>query len=173
MKRIFAMILILLLLGSMMFGAVEDTTELGIHLTVAPVHEVKILEEVPLSVGAFNSAESIVRHDFTELAQSVDTYYMVVKTNNKSAVHIDVLVENMKSTGVVTQVKYTIASDTVEFTSSDAGVSGTLFTESLPLSQHGMRIVSRAFSITLDSSDVSMASSATYVANIVFSLVSP
>lgn len=105
------LIIMLLLIGSILFGdpVQQDSKSFNIELTINPVHEVKILGAVPTDVGAFNLASTITGHEFTELETTVGTYYMVVKTNNKSAVNIDVVVENMKSTGIDTQIAYTIS----------------------------------------------------------------
>jgi hypothetical protein len=169
------LMIMLLLIGSILFGApvIRDSKSFNIELTINPVHEVKILEAVPTNVGAFNLATTITNHGFTESATTVSTYYMVVKTNNKSAVNIDVVVENMKSTGIDTQIAYTISAGAIDITSADTAVTGTLFTEVIPLASNGMRIVSQPFTIALDDSNVNDATSATYTSDIIFKLMAP
>ena len=176
-----------MIFGSVAFSAPMATDTLGIYLSVAPVHEIKVLKSIPENVGAFNKASSRVTHTFTESAQSVSKYFMVIKTNNKQAVHIDVFVKNMKSTGIASQISYTVSTETKTVStgtntvstetktvvSTASGISETLFTETTPWASRGMRIVSSAFTITLSSTDVAEATAASYVANIVFSLVSP
>lgn len=172
MKKVLVL-LFCMIFGSVAFSATMATDTLGIYLYVTPVHEIKVLKSIPANVGAFNRASSISTHTFTERAQSVSKYFMVIKTNNKQAVHIDVFVENMKSTYIASQIGYTVSAGTKTVKSTDPGVTGTLFTETTPWASRGMRIVSSAFTIALTSTDVAEATAASYVANIVFSLVSP
>lgn len=162
-----------MIFGSVAFSATMASDTLGIYLYVTPVHEIKVLDDVPANVGAFNKASSIVTHTFTESAQSVSKYFMVIKTNNKQAVRIDVLVENMKSTDITSQIRYTVSTESNTVKSTSSGKTRTLFTEAIEYGSTGMRIVSSAFTITLSSTNVANATAASYVANIVFSLVSP
>ena len=166
--------IMLLLVGSILFGApvVQDSKSFDIHLKIAPVHVIKILKDVPTNVGAFNSAPTITKHVFKESATTVK-YYMVVKTNNKSAVKINVVVQNMKSDGISTQIAYKIHAGDITVTSTNTAVPWTLFREVISLAKNGMRIVSQPFMIALDSSDVKAATSATYTSNIIFKLTAP
>ena len=172
MKKIL-IVLFCMIFGSVAFSATMASDTLGIYLSITPVHEIKVLKSRPASVGAFNNAVTIGTHTFTESAQSVSKYFMVIKTNDKQAVNIDVFVKNMKSTGIATQIRYTVSTESNTVVSAASGISETLFTETTPLASHGMRIVSSPFTITLTDTDVAKATSAYYVANIVFSLVSP
>ena len=172
MKKIL-IVLFCMIFGSVAFSAPMATDTLGIYLSVAPVHEIKVLKSRPANVGAFNKATTIGTHTFTESAQSVSKYFMVIKTNNKQVVHIDVFVENMKSTDIASQIRYTVSTGSNTVVSTASGIPKTLFTETTPLASRGMRIVSSAFTITLSGTDVANATAASYVANIVFSLVSP
>lgn len=171
MKKVLVL-LFCMIFGSVAFSASMATDTLGIYLSVAPVHEIKVLATVPASVVAFNDAVTIGAHTFTESPPSVGTYFMVIKTNNKQAVHIDVFFENMKSSRITTQISYTVSAGTKTVKSTSSGKTRTLFTEAIGFGSHGMRIVSEEFTITLSSTDVAEAIAASYVANIVFSLIS-
>lgn len=172
MKKVLVL-LFCMIFGSVAFSAPMASDTLGIYLYVTPVHEIKVLKSRPANVGAFNKATTIGTHTFTESAQRVSKYFMVIKTNNKQAVHIDVFVENMKSTDIVSQISYTVSAGDNTVMSTASRISKTLFTETTPWASRDMRIVSSAFTIALTSTDVAEATAATYVANIVFSLVSP
>ena len=170
------LMIMLLLIGSILFGApVQQSATLHLRLKIDPVHEVKILKEEPANVGAFNRASTIPKHVFTESATTGDTYYMVVKTNNKSAVKINVTVENMKSadTNINTQIAYKISAGDITITSTNTARTRNLFKEVIPLGKNGMRIVSQPFTIALNSSNVSNATAATYTSNITFNLIAP
>lgn len=165
------LMIMLLLVGSILFGApVQQSATLHLRCTIDRVHEVKILGKVPTNVGAFNRASTITDHEFTESKTTVK-YYMVVKTNNKSAVNINVTVKNMKSTGIATQIAYTISTEDITITSTGTGATGTLLNESL--TKNDMRIVSQQFTIALDSSSINNASPATYTSDIKFNLIAP
>ena len=172
MKKVLVL-LFCMIFGSVAFSATMASDTLGIYLYVTPIHEIKVLSVVPESVVDFNDAFTIGTHTFTESPPSVGTYFMVIKTNNKQAVHIDVFFENMKSSRITTQIGYTVSTGTKTVTSTSLGKTRTLFTEAIGFGSTGMRIVSEKFTITLSSIDVANATAANYVANIVFSLVSP
>lgn len=170
------LMIMLLLVGSILFGApvVPDRKSFDIYLTIAPVHEVKILNAVPTDVEAFDSVPTITEHVFKESATTVK-YYMVVKTNNKSAVKINVVVENMKSadTNINTQIAYTISTEDIAIKSANTARTRTLFKEVISSDKNGMRIVSQPFTIALDSSNVTDATAATYTSDIIFNLMAP
>jgi hypothetical protein len=167
------LIIVLLCIGGMLFGAEQASTSFNVNLKIDPVHQIKILEETPADVDAFDTATTLTGHTFTELATSVSDYKMVVKTNNKSPVSIDVIVENMKSTGITSEIAYTIVSGTNEVTSASTEVTDELFSEDIPLSNNGMRLLVQPFTITLDSTDIDKATAATYVSDIVFKVIAP
>lgn len=167
------LMIVLLCIGGMIFGAEQASTSFNVNLKIDPVHQIKILEEIPADIDAFDTATTLTGHTFTELATSVSDYKMVVKTNNKSPVSIDVVVENMKSTGITSEIAYTIVSGTNEITSASTEVTDELFSEDIPLSNNGMRLLVQPFTITLDSTDIDKATAATYVFDIVFKVIAP
>jgi hypothetical protein len=56
--------------------------------------------------------------------------------------------------------------------STASSVESLLYTEPLPLSQNGMRVITQAFTITLDSTDVALATAGLYTSDVYFNLVS-
>jgi hypothetical protein len=167
------LMIVLLCIGGMLFGAEQASTSFNVNLKIDPVHQIKILKETPANVDVFDTATTLTGHTFTELATSVSDYKMVVKTNNKSHVSIDVIVENMKSTGITSEIAYTIVSGTNEVTSASTEVTDELFSEAIPLSNNGMRLLVQPFTITLDSTDIDKATAATYISDIVFKVIAP
>jgi hypothetical protein len=167
--------IVLLCIGGMLFGAEQASTSFNIYLKVDPVHQIKILKGAlaDINIDAFDTATTLTGHTFTELATSVSDYKMVVKTNNKSPVSIDVVVENIKSTGITSEIAYTIVSGTKEVTSASTEVTDELFSEDISLSNNGMRLIVQPFTITLNSTDIDKATAATYVSDIVFKVIAP
>jgi hypothetical protein len=171
MKKSIIFIMSLVFIVDMAFGVPLATSELGIHLDVQGVYEVKILEDAVFTVPDFNDGTTVAEHEFVN-APYVATYYLTVKTNNKNGVKVNVVLEHMKNAELATTIGYDVMCGAIIVSSTASSVESLLYTEPLPLSQNGMRVVSQAFTITLDSTDVANATAGLYTSDVYFNLVS-
>lgn len=172
MKRIFLVISIALL-GLLFAGTQMDSTALGLQLLVPQIHEVKLSTTDETTVSGFNTSTAVSQVVFDMETLDSDEYYMLIKTNNPGAVYTEVVLTNLKSTGVSTEVAFAFYVDGVLLDSSTtAGVTSLMYTADTTL-VNGLRVLSVPFSISLVVDDVYGAIPATYVANVAFNLLAP
>lgn len=180
MKKILKLVLGLLLVGSMMFGAVVDTATFGIHMTVPAVHEIKIASADATTVGAFNTAVAVASTTVGYDVLVSDTFYMLIKTNNRSGLKVQAKLEHLKAPSIATEIKYSLKSGINVLGTSVT--SGATYTELMNISADatgtGLRVVSKPFlvevysdTVTAGSDSAEAAAVGAYSTSVVFELI--
>lgn len=153
MKKLLSVFLVLLVVGGMAFGepAVQDSTTLVLNSTVAANYGIKILSAdlETKNVGTFNAAAATANVNFTDEVQAA-SLYVAMKSNTKAAYKVKVTALPLSSLTVTTKIGYTVAATgetAVDVASNSEGSNIVL--ASFPL-VNGMRVVTNAFTITID-----------------------
>lgn len=184
MKRVLAIFMIVaILFGGMVFGAVVDKKDLELKTTVNGVAELKISRGTPnpiSSVSSFVTTPNVGEVNFSEGSLSVSDLYINVRTNKTLAYTINISGLPLATTGgATTKIGYTITpltgagnnkpAITVPSGATEA-ISGDLV--SFTGSTTGMRVLSHGFSIVLNEADFANASDGGYTSILTINLVS-
>lgn len=180
MKRILKLVLGLLLVGSMVFGADTDTSKsFVITATIPAMAELKIHQTAGVdTIADFNNTGLVQKtgHAFGSLTNDIDnpttvnsgTYYLSVKTNAKTDTFIKASFDVMIGTDTENTLDYTLKYGTTPTSikaSDNDGAALSIFT--IPAA-NGARVVSNSFSIDILGSDIKKAVPDSYTATITF-----
>ena len=181
MKKILILVMSLVLLGGMVFGAgpVPDTSKsFKITTTIPAMAELKIHKTEGIdTISEFNSTglEQKTEQAFGDLTDGTDTpttvnsgdYYLSVKTNAKTATYIKATFNVMTATtGSGNTLDYTLNYGTSSTKASvNNGAALSIFT--IPAA-NGARVVSNSFSIDILGADIQSAVPDSYSATITF-----
>jgi hypothetical protein len=181
MKK-FLMLMVIMLIGFSLIGAVKDTETLIVNFTVPAVHELKISATDATTVGAFNTATKVTDTtiDYEEMVSS--GFFMLVKTNDRGGMKVQAKLEHLKAPSpVTTAIQYTLKSGTTTLGTSES--VGTNYVELLDIPAsvgNGLRVVSKPFLVelysdpaTASTNSVEASAVGAYSTTITFELITP
>ncbi len=159
MRKILILILSVLLIGSLSFATVKDTATFGINLSVPAVHDLKISASDASNVGEYNTATALTSTsiDYDELVS--DTFYRLVKTNDRAGLKVQAKLEHLKAVSpVTTEIKYFLKSGTTLLGTSETVGTNYVTLMEVPASPgNGLRVASKPFLVELFSDPSGMS----------------
>ena len=166
MKK-FLMLMMIMLIGFGLMGAVQDTATFGISLSVPAVYEVKIAEADATNVGQFNSATAVNDIELVYGVQDSATFYLLVKTNDRANLKVQAKLEHLKAPSIATMIAYSLKSGTTVLGESEQ--TATTYRELLDVpasAGNGLRVVSKPFLVELLSDGAGLATNSFELASV-------
>ena len=178
MKRIFATIVVMLVLFSTMgFGAERASTTLDLSAVVTGVNEIGVYKTVQSNpLGTSLTAIDLEDLDLNTDEQSA-TYYLAVRTNLKGASQISIEVDSLIGEDYADELIYSlellVAEDnTTASTTASTAVTLTEVIRTIDAGT-GLRVYNFPFRYNIPKENIQAVSPDTYKANITFTFSAP
>jgi hypothetical protein len=186
MKKLLAILMVLVLVSGALFAAAEDTglsDSMTITTTVIGVQSIKLSTE-PLAVNGWTGSD-LTTFGFTsttaEAVPEAQSGYVNLRTNNRLGYYIVVTALPLKSSTVTTEIGYSLVPNTNKSTDATSGPGITLIQKDGEKSNTlvtfaasnaaGMRVSYQGFTVALTDDDWKAATSSDdYTTTVTFAL---